>query len=366
MDKNKFIEISNKLHNGRYLYDLVPQEFCVNSKVTIICNIHGTFSQNAYKHYKLGRGCNNCGGSKKMSWNEIVFKASIKHDNKYEYPAQHFENGRSKIDIICPKHGSFIQSIESHLVGTGCPFCGGSKRHSIESIVKLFNKTHSNKYEYSIGEYKNHDQKINIICPKHGSFKQKISNHSSGQGCPCCYRESKKYSVEEYINFCKKVHNYFYTYENIDIDNFITYISHIYINCPIHGIFKQNARSHLRGSGCPKCNKTNTSKGELKIERYLKLKGIEFITQMSFDGCFLKRKLPFDFYLPKQNICIEYDGKHHFKSIEYFGGDKFLEKVKLRDKIKEDFCNKNDMKLVRIKYTDNKNIEMVIDNEIQI
>ena len=61
--------------------------------------------------------------------------------------------------------------------------------------------------------------------------------------------------------------------------------------------------------------------------------------------------LPFDFYLPNQNICIEYDGEQHFKPIEKFGGQENLKNVQNRDKIKTEFCEKQGITLIRIPYT---------------
>ena len=100
----------------------------INSKekVLIVCRIHGEFVQSTTKHL-IGRGCPDCGGSKKIDWSEFVLKANKKHNDKFLYKEQRFENGRSKIKIICEEHGEFVQMIEAHLRGQGCPDCGGSK-----------------------------------------------------------------------------------------------------------------------------------------------------------------------------------------------------------------------------------------------
>jgi len=63
--------------------------------------------------------------------------------------------------------------------------------------------------------------------------------------------------------------------------------------------------------------------------------------------------LKFDFYLPKYNYCIEYDGQQHFKPLEFFGGIVQFKKNQTRDKIKNDYCKKETIKLVRVKYNDN-------------
>lgn len=66
--------------------------------------------------------------------------------------------------------------------------------------------------------------------------------------------------------------------------------------------------------------------------------------------------LKFDFYLSDYNLCIEYDGELHYKSIEYFGGEKTLKQTQINDKIKTNFCLNNDIKLIRIPYWELKSI----------
>ena len=97
------------------------------------------------------------------------------------------------------------------------------------------------------------------------------------------------------------------------------------------------------------------------ISRYLKEYNIDFIPQYKFDDCINKKPLPFDFYLPNNNICIEFDGPGHFKPIQWHGISKTKAKdiyriVRLHDKIKNEYCSKNNIRLIRIPYTDIKNV----------
>ena len=78
----------------------------------------------------------------------------------------------------------------------------------------------------------------------------------------------------------------------------------IKILCPTHGVFEQTPTNHLKGKGCPICQE---SKGEIKITNILNNKNIKHIKQYKFDECKYKRKLPFDFYLPELNMCIEFE-----------------------------------------------------------
>lgn len=70
--------------------------------------------------------------------------------------------------------------------------------------------------------------------------------------------------------------------------------------------------------------------------------------------------LPFDFYLPEYNLCIEYDGEQHFKPVDFANkgrewADKQFEIRRTCDEIKTEYCKKNNIKLLRIPYF--KNIE---------
>jgi len=65
-----------------------------------------------------------------------------------------------------------------------------------------------------------------------------------------------------------------------------------------------------------------------------------------------KSLLYFDFYLPDYNICIEYDGEQHFRSIEYWGGDKQFEIIKLRDNLKSEYCKDNNINLLRLNFNE--------------
>ena len=109
-------------------------------------------------------------------------------------------------------------------------------------------------------------------------------------------------------------------------------------------------RCMIKGIGCPKCK---TSKGENYIINYLDSHNINYVHQKKFTGCIYKTELPFDFYLIDYNMCIEYDGIQHSECIEYFGGEEAFELRKKKDKIKNEYCKDNNIRLERITYSDN-------------
>ena len=101
------------------------------------------------------------------------------------------------------------------------------------------------------------------------------------------------------------------------------------------------------------------SKGELKVKKILEDNNIKFEQHYNFNNCKYISYLFFDFYLPELNICIEYDGIQHFEPVDAFGGEENLKLIIKRDEIKNEYCLKNNIHFIRIKYTDNINDKLL-------
>ena len=93
------------------------------------------------------------------------------------------------------------------------------------------------------------------------------------------------------------------------------------------------------------------SKGEKLIEEILNELKVKFVSQYKFKECKNKRRLPFDFYLPDYNTCIEYQGEQHYRPVKFWGGNEGFEKRQQLDKIKSDFCKDNNINLMCLPYT---------------
>ena len=126
----EFISKSKLVHGDKYNYSLVNY---INNKikVTIICPDHGKFYKNPKDHLNKS-GCSKCYDSRrwknrKKSLEEFVSNAMLLHKSKYDYSKFIYINCMTKGIIICPKHGEFHQSPNSHLKESGCPKCSISK-----------------------------------------------------------------------------------------------------------------------------------------------------------------------------------------------------------------------------------------------
>ena len=246
---------------------------------------------------------------------------------------------------------------------------GEIKKTTTPEFIEKAKAVHDEKYDYSNVNYKKNSEKVEIICPIHGSFLQSPAAHLKGQGCETCGLEKRndalRRNVDEFISKANFVHNNKYEYSKVDYKGAL---KKVIISCPKHGDWEQTPGSHLAGNGCPSCRE---SKGELKTSEILTKYKIKFIRQKRFIDCTNKPTkgircvtLPFDFYLPTLNTIIEYDGQQHY--VPVWGEESFKNLQKL-DKIRNQYCKKNGIKLIRIPYTMKKEeIEPYILKELGI
>lgn len=268
---------------------------------------------------------------RKLTLCEFTEKAKNIHCNKYDYSKSVYVSGRVPTRIICPIHGEFWQTPSNHLMGYGCPCCGGTKKSTTEEFIKKAKLKFGNKYDYSKVEYIDSKTKVCIICPEHGEFWQRPSDHLSDYECPYC-GGTKRLTTEEFIERSRKIHGEKYDYSKVEYKNSDSPVT---IICPIHGQYEQIAWYHLSGNGCPECNE---SWGEKEIRKFCEKNNILFERQKRFESCRNKKPLPFDFYLPEYNLCIEFQGRQHFEPVEDFDGEEGFLRIQINDKIKKDWC----------------------------
>lgn len=136
-----FIEEADIIHNYRYDYSKTIY-VKHKQKVTIICLQHGSWEQDPTSHL-MGCGCPACaiielGKAKRLTLNEFIRKSRIVHGEKYNYSQSIYQTGKIPLKIICPIHGEFIQTPQSHLRGRGCQKCGGcSMQHKWLDSLKI-------------------------------------------------------------------------------------------------------------------------------------------------------------------------------------------------------------------------------------
>jgi hypothetical protein len=133
--------------------------------------------------------------SKKLSTAEWIARAREKHGDRYDYSRVQYTEGKYKVEIVCPEHGSFWQSASGHSAGRGCYRCGReviekSRRLPTEEVIKRVIKAHGLKYIYFFGAYKTHTE-LKYMCPIHGLRTQVLYKHLIS-GCYLCEQEKTK------------------------------------------------------------------------------------------------------------------------------------------------------------------------------
>jgi len=297
------------------------------------------------------------GGRKKLTTESFIERAINVHGNTYDYSLVDYVSAHKKVTIICSEHGCFEQEPNDHTRGFGCRRCAKTEKYTTNEFIDKAKDIHSEKYDYSLVNYVTAKKGINIICKKHGNFVQTPYKHLCGQGCPKC-ADNINLTTEEFIRRAFMVHKNNYNYSLVD---YVSAHKKVTIVCNLHGEFKQKPSSHLMGRGCPTCKQ---SVGEKKISKFLEKNKIMFESEKKFEGCKNKNHLLFDFYIPKQNILIEYDGKQHFKPIDFFGGVQGFTNQKNNDKLKNKFAKEKGIKLLRIPYYDIDNIDYLLSSEL--
>ena len=340
-----FIEKAIKIHGSKYDYCHVDY-IDAKTKVCIICPVHGEFWQTPSGHLS-GKGCKRCSDERlsimhKYTKELFIEKAKSVHGNKYDYSKVEYVDSKTKVYIICPKHGEFLQEPSSHLNGCGCPECAVENnslktKYTTEEFLQKVKSIHGDKYDYSKVIYNGCDEKVTVVCPKHGEFKIRARNLINGIGCRMCglekRAESRLSTTEDFIEKARTIHGSKYDYSKVE---YIDAKTKVCIICPEHGEFWQTPNDHLSNAhGCRICG-NNLSNKENDIVNTIKSWGVN-VEQGN-------RKLlsgkEIDILLPDYNIGIEYDGlKWHS---EEFGKDKYYHLSKT------DECNKIGIRLIHI------------------
>lgn len=185
-----------------------------------------------------------------MTQDDFLHEARRVHGTRYDYSEAVFKSMSGKVRIICPDHGPFEQAPRNHLAGSKCLHCAGKAKLTTEQFIANARAVHGDKYDYSATVYKSRNEKVTIICPEHGPFQAKPSNHVNNQsGCPACAGVQRT-DRDSFIERARAVHGDKYDYSLVDYKGVD---GKVQIICPDHGPFWQAAYDHTKGHGCKEC-----------------------------------------------------------------------------------------------------------------
>lgn len=342
MTKSEFLERARSIHGYKYDYPNLGDKVLSTDDIEITYE-GTTYSQKVVKHILLGR-CPEKSTPRKTQ-EQFIKECRGVWGDKYDYSLVEYKGALKKVKIIF-EGIVFEQTAVSHISGQA-----PENTLTQESFIKRSIKKHGKKYDYSLVKFVSGDTVV-MIGYQGIFYLQKPYHHL--KSCPENIKLSVRKTTKKFIIESNLVHDNKYNYDKTEyIKNQIKVI----ITCPIHGDFKQNPLSHIQGCGCPNCNE---SKGEKEIAKFLDKNKITYSRQHKFPDCRNVFELPFDFYIPSIRTCIEFDGKQHYEPLEFFGGLKAYETLKVNDKIKSDYCEEEYINLIRIKYTDLDNIYQIL------
>lgn len=345
MKKEKFLEKARSVHGYKYSYPDLPDVVMQNDYIKVLFN-QKVYEQKVLKHIK---------GSRpelktiNKTTEEFIAEAIEVWGDKYDYSLLEYKNARTKVKIIYDEI-IYEQLPNSHLAGY--PVEGYLDQ---DIFIQKAIKKWGNKYDYSQVNFKNANTKVQIIF-NGDTYIQTPHNHL--KYAP--ERRNSKKTTAEFIEESIKIHGELrYLYDKV------VYQSDrekVIITCPKHGEFNQRPNQHLRGAGCPSCKE---SKGEKEISKFLDKYKINYNRQHIFVDCRNIYNLPFDFYIPSKRTCIEFDGEQHFLPLSFFGGQVAFDKLKINDKIKNDYCEDNYINLIRIRYDQIEDIYQILWNNLK-
>lgn len=374
----EYEELLKEFHPA--LNELNLSDFNYSSKIKVwwMCekNNH-EWQESIYNRIYFKYGCPYCSNHRVCLSNCLA--TTHKEIAAYWHPTKN--NGLTPFDItfgsrkkvwwLCENNEHGWKTTISNRIKYKCPYCSSktpkkspSKSKRILAIIRpdLISEWHPIKnlsltpFDVTVGSSK----KVWWLCEKNGhEWQSKILHRTiTNSGCPYC--TNKKVAQSNCLAVLHpNISCSWHPTKNLDLTPFDVVagtdkkVWWVCESCKHEWETSVRGRT-IKGSGCPSCLESN---GEKRVEIILNEIKINYEIQKRFDKCKNIKKLSFDFYLPQYNALIEYDGEQHFKSMDFFGGNKSFVETQKRDKIKNSFTLENNIPLLRIPYTKFDSIE---------
>lgn len=288
-------------------------------------------------------------------------------------------NSKTRINPCCDYCGKIYETsyavyLQGHKIINKdcCPHCTGKKTSEVtwhKRAMKYMSEAQKRCEELGyvlitpVEEYTSVKMKIKIDIGNNNIQEVYLDNLLKGHDCLVNSYENRNYKrlskeeINKVITACGD--------EWLNSEEYTNCTERqLKIKCKCGNVFQTSFVNFSRAgiNRCPTCTK-KISKGELLIKHILHEYNIMYIYQYRFDDCKDKRTLPFDFYLPDYNSCIEFDGQYHFFPII---SEEILKQTIKHDNIKNKYCKDNNIPLLRIPYYESDSAEEKILQFINI
>lgn len=260
-----------------------------------------------------------------------------------------YQGALINIKVKHNKCGNVYEVRPSNFINAGerCPKCFGSHKRTNTQFKKEIFDLVGDEYTF-LDSYVNTHTKLRVKHNKCGNTYEvrPIAFIKHNTRCPFCYGNPKKTDAkfrqevydlvgDEYVFLEPYVNNY----TKIKVKH--NKCGNTYVVKPTHFIDD--------GTRCPFCH---MPKSEEYIAKILDTFNIKYEIQKTFDDLRDAQPLSYDFYIPDQNILIEYQGRQHYQPVDLYGGEDLLEYQQKHDKLKSDYAKGNGYNLIAVPYTE--------------
>lgn len=381
--QEEFVQQVNILGNNEYT--VIGEYINAKTKIKIKHNKCGRTYETAPENFIRGSRCiycsekqriNNCKKARLTNYIEKIkyikeMGSDIKTLEGLPINKITWKGTSAKYQFKCIDCGMWFSRIANDFFRGShrCWDCGVKKRANARKMThdKYLKKLHELKINIIPTEkYKGIDTPINHKCEYCNNAKWKVApsdilnRHSTK--CPLCARNSHK-TTEQFKKEVYQLTNNEYSVLS-EYKNAKTHILMQHNVCKY--IYKVAPSNFLSGKRCPICCQ---SLGERKIADWLNINNVYYISQYTFNDLLsdIGNNLRFDFAILNNNkveLLIEFDGEQHQTWIKGMMTYEGYCKLQKHDKLKNDYCRKKNIKLLRIPYYEFDNIENILKEHL--
>ncbi len=347
--KEKIVQLC-KEKNMLYLSHYVLTDVL---RVRYKCNKCNKYFDSAYTTFRSKKECVCSKKGRKITY---PFVKSYIEENGDILISPTYIKAKEPLNVKCKQcEKIFITTWDKYQKGVRCTWCNFNKPHT-HNYVKSYIK---DRGDILVSEtYINSKEKLQIKCGRcNHLFNMDFTHYQRGRRCSLCGVASAQKIRRHDQDYIKAKISYF---GDTLLDEYYNHKTKMTVKCgACSNIYKITYNDYRRGS---RCLCYTMSRGERYITNYLNHRNIEFSAQKKFENCKNCRKLPFDFYVEKYNLLIEFDGIQHFKPVGPFGGGDGFVYTQGNDTIKNNYVlNTSNIFLLRISYNDLYRIEEILD-----